>query len=80
MAKANAVVEAAEVHADNVISAAQVLEAEAKRLREHAKAIRANTRTGRFYSAAEITNFEFHKRADVLNAAARAVALIPEAA
>jgi hypothetical protein len=65
MAKTNAVIEAAERHADRVIGAAQALEAEARRLRDHALNVRANTRTGNYYTDAEIENFDRHKIADI---------------
>ena len=66
--------EAAERHADAVLAAAQLLEAEVKRLKAHAKAVRANMRTGRFYTDSEIANFEMHKVADVKRTAELAAA------
>ena len=72
---AKKVVEAAEQHADRCIAAAQRLEKEARRLKDHAKSIRENTRTGRFYTDAEIENFEMHKVSDIESAARRAVEL-----
>lgn len=75
MAKSVAVVEAAERHADRIIAAAQELEAEARRLKDHAKTVRALTRTGRFYSQAEIDNFDMHKVSNIESAARRAVEL-----
>lgn len=68
------VIEAAEVHADRMIAAAQVLEAEARRLKDHAKTIRELTRTRvRLYSQDEIENFDAHKISNIQNAAMRAI-------
>lgn len=75
MAKKNAVVEAAEVHADRIIAAADHLAKHVQRMKEHAKTIRANTRTGELYTADQIQNFEDFQVTYIQSATARAVAL-----
>ena len=75
MAKKNAVIEAAEVHADRCIAAAQALEAEAKRLKDHAKSIRENTRSGRLYTQWDIDNFAMHKAGNIEYASRQAIKL-----
>lgn len=59
---------------DEMIGAAQVLEAEAKRLREQARAILSNAINGEYDSAAAVDHFRDFKRNDAARAGERAAA------